>query len=40
MTIAETADPDDVVQTLYLSLLGRAADPAGLDFLTGVSSPL
>lgn len=34
MTIAETADPDDVVQTLYLSLLGRAADPAGLDFLT------
>lgn len=35
MTIAAAADPDDVVQTLYLSFLGRAADPAGRSFLTG-----
>ena len=34
MTIAENADAGDVVQTLYLSLLGRAADPAARDFLT------
>ncbi|GAA0569862.1 hypothetical protein GCM10009416_05470 [Craurococcus roseus] len=34
MTIAAAVDPDDVVQTLYLSFLGRAADPAGRDFLT------
>ena len=34
MTIAAAADPDDVVQTLHLSFLGRAADPAARDFLT------
>lgn len=34
MTIAETVEQNDVVQTLYLSFLGRAADPAGRDFLT------
>ncbi len=34
MTIAAAADPDDVVQTLYLSFLGRAADPAARSFLT------
>ena len=35
MTTAAAADPDDVVQTLYLSFLGRAADPAARSFLTG-----
>ena len=34
MAIAGTTDPDDVVQTFYLSFLGRAADPTGRDFLT------
>ena len=34
MAIAGTTDPDDVVQTFYLSFLGRAADPTGREFLT------
>jgi predicted deacylase len=34
MAIAGTSEPGDVVQTLYLSFLGRAADPAARTFLT------
>ncbi len=33
MTIAATVDSGDVVQTLYLSFLGRPAEPAARDFL-------
>ncbi len=33
MTIAATVGSGDVVQTLYLSFLGRPAEPAARDFL-------
>lgn len=28
----ETSTPEKIVQSLYLSLLGRAADPEGLKY--------